>query len=79
MMRYIASILLFFSACADESYKVEQKVGFIADSLFRTEKDLIHREMDSLCQVNKVKRHDFVLDSIIEVRKEEILKLQRGL
>ena len=79
MTRYCAGILLLFGACADESYKVEQKVSFIADSLFRKEQDLIHREMDSLCMVIKVQRHNFVLDSIIEVRKEEILKLQRGL
>lgn len=76
---FVWNLVWIFSACVDESPKSNRIIEFKADSLFQLEINNLTREADSMCQLFQTMNHSIFLDSIVAVRKKEILQLQRGL
>lgn len=72
-------IAILFSSCEAESYRLEKHARITADSLFQLEYQTLIREQDSLCVLRKQARKQILLDSIVLVRKQEIIQLQKGL
>jgi hypothetical protein len=71
--------LIFFFSCGEDAYKIEKKAKVKADSLFQIEYQTIIREQDSLCMLRNKSVLPHLLDSIVEVRKIQIIQLQKGL
>ncbi len=75
----ILFVVLLCSSCEEESYRLEKHARITADSLFQLEYQMLIREQDSLCILRKQARMQILLDSIVLVRKQEIIQLQKGL
>ncbi|MBK6859837.1 MAG: hypothetical protein IPK91_08995 [Saprospiraceae bacterium] len=73
------SMLFLFSSCIDESPKLNRIIEFKADSLLQLEINNLSREADSFCRIFHQLNHPIFLDSIVALRKKEILQLQQGL
>lgn len=73
--------ILFFSllACGADQTELEKESRHQADSLFNLRRPQLELELDSICQMKLKNAMETQLDSIIEVRKSEIIKLQEGL
>ncbi|MGB3083765.1 MAG: hypothetical protein WBB21_03555, partial [Saprospiraceae bacterium] len=65
--------------CEEDSYKMDRKIQFKADSLFVLEEQLLTKKLDSICLENQKSRKQNLLDSIVEIRKQEIIQFQKGL
>ena len=76
--KYFLFGLLFYS-CGESSSAIEKVVRFKSDSIFAIESQFITKEQDSLCVLRKQASMQYMLDSILIVRKEEIIHLQKGL
>ncbi|MBK8485392.1 MAG: hypothetical protein IPO86_04330 [Saprospiraceae bacterium] len=80
MQRFKIAFLLFvFISCEEDSYKMDRKIQFKADSLFVLEEQLLTKKLDSICLENQKSRKQNLLDSIVEIRKQEIIQFQKGL
>jgi len=76
----ICWIMLFLlTSCIDESPKLNRIIEFKADSLLQLEINNLSREADSFCLIFHQLNHPIFLDSIVALRKKEILQLQQGL
>ena len=76
------SILIFaffMTACGDADEKLERIARSRADSLFLMEKKQLDMKMDSSCKAKAENQFQHTLDSIVEKRKYEIIKLQQDL
>jgi high-affinity K+ transport system ATPase subunit B len=75
----ILLITILIASCEEDSYRLEKHARITADSLFQLEYQTLIREQDSLCLIKKQARKQIMLDSIVLVRKQEIIQLQKGL
>lgn len=71
--------MLLATSCIDESPKLNRIIEFKADSLLQLEINNLTREADSACRIFHQLNHPIFLDSIVALRKKEILQLQQGL
>jgi len=72
----IIIIYLIISSCADQNKELERISFQTADSLFIANKSNYESIADSLCQELSNLKKQFWIDSIIQIRKEQIIKLQ---
>ena len=80
MNRYNFFLLAFILySCENESIKENHLLKFKVDSLFQLEEKALILKMDSICALKYNARKQIILDSIVEVRKQEIIQLQKGL
>lgn len=66
-------------SCRKNINSLEKKAKYQADSLFQLEYPLVNNSLDSLCNLKKQNRMHVLLDSVVEIRKQEIIELQKGL
>ena len=59
--------------------KWKKRAKFEADSLFLIEYQSILKEQDSICTLRKQASLKTMVDSIVDIRKKEIIQLQKGL
>lgn len=69
-------IYLIISSCTDQNKEMERISFQTADSLFIANKANYESIADSLCQELSNIKKQFWIDSIIQIRKEQIIKLQ---
>lgn len=72
-------LILIFCSCENEMQKEDHFIKFKVDSLFQLEEKMLTTKMDSLCAQKYKNRKQIILDSIVMVRKKEIIQLQKGL
>ncbi|MCC6754721.1 MAG: hypothetical protein IT266_12135 [Saprospiraceae bacterium] len=72
-------LLLLSASCGNGNAEIERLSRIAADSLFHRMQPALERELDSICSVRAHTTIDSQLDSIIEARKAEILKLRQSL
>ena len=75
-IRLVFILFLIISACSDRGKEMERISFQTADSLFITNKANYELIADSLCQELSNLKKQFWIDSIIQIRKEQIIKLQ---
>lgn len=75
----IIFLVLFSIACGEPDEKLERIARVRADSLFQNEKKELDSHLDSICKARNLSEFQRSLDSIVEIRKNEILKLQQDL
>jgi len=75
-IRLVFILFLIISACSDPGKEMERISFQTADSLFITNKANYELIADSLCQELSNLKKQFWIDSIIQIRKEQIIKLQ---
>jgi hypothetical protein len=67
------------ASCGDDIRTLERRAKYMADSIFQYEYSVIVKSHDSICTIKMGMNMQNKLDSIVEIRKMEILKLQQGL
>lgn len=72
-------MMFLLTSCIDESPKLNRIIEFKADSLLQLEINNLSREADSFCRIFHQLNHPVILDSIVALRKKEILQLKQGL
>jgi hypothetical protein len=75
-------VILFFGwaltsgySCTEEEPTMTKETKELADSLFGMRKELLVKEIDSLCNVTYQERFNKAVDSVSEVRIREIDRL----
>ncbi len=71
--------LILLWSCGEDIRTIERRAKYKADSLFQYEYSGIIKFQDSICELKQSKDMSNLLDSIVEIRKQEIIKLQQGL
>jgi hypothetical protein len=72
-------LMLMTASCDSSNAEIERLTRVAADSLFHQMQPVLERELDSICSVRTQTTIGSQLDSIIEARKAEILKLRQSL
>jgi len=71
--------LLLIASCNGDRTEMEKISRHRADSLFNAMKPALEQQLDSVCQYKISHALQTQLDSLVEARKAEIIKLQQGL
>lgn len=71
--------LLMWMSCGEDIRSLDRRAKYKADSLFQYEYPVIIKTQDSICNLKKDMNKQVLLDSIVEIRKQEIIKLQEDL
>jgi hypothetical protein len=72
-------LLTLLSSCGEDVFKIERLAQQQADSLFLVEYPTLVHIQDSICQLNKQLNRNAIIDSIVEVRKQQIIDIQKSL
>lgn len=78
MLSLIIICILIYS-CEEDTYRMEKGAKHKADSIFQIQYQSLIKEQDSICTFRKKMNMQHLLDSIVEIRKREIIQLQKGL
>lgn len=75
----ILGLILLLSACGHDETSLDKIARNRTDSLFQLEYQSLIRQQDSICAIRKQMDYTSIIDSIVQVRKQQIIELQKGL
>ncbi|MEO6190496.1 MAG: hypothetical protein ABIO44_09250 [Saprospiraceae bacterium] len=77
-MRLMLFVLLLIFSCKDDYQKELHTIAFHkSDSLFAANSEFYKNEADSFCNKMKEDKFQFIIDSIIEIRREQVKQLRK--
>ena len=71
--------ILFASSCGMDPRKRERQRKKLVNELVKLEMDSVRKDLDSICELNKVANFDRLVDSLKKVRIDDIKRTMESL